>query len=86
LAYFPASQKQIGKPFTPLEMLVNKERLAMGSLALTMLVVSVIGLICIRITLQSTYEPALSWECVTCGGNNASGIVECSECGMERQD
>jgi hypothetical protein len=58
----------------------------MGSLALTMLVVSVLGLVCIRITLKSTYEPALSWECVTCGGSNASGFFECTECGMERQD
>lgn len=57
----------------------------MGSLAFTMLVVFVIGLICIKITLKSTYEPAVSWECVTCGGSNASDVFECSECGMERQ-
>jgi RNase P subunit RPR2 len=56
----------------------------MGSLALTLCIAFVIGIICIRITLKSTYEPDLSWECVTCGGNNAFNIGECSECGMER--
>jgi hypothetical protein len=57
----------------------------MGSLALTMLIVCVIGIICIRITLKSSYEPALSWECDTCGESNAADLPDCSQCGMERQ-
>jgi hypothetical protein len=87
LAYFPASQQQhFGKSFTSLQVSKNEERLAMGPLTFSMLVVFVVGIICIKITLKSTHEPAVSWECVTCGENNASGIFECSECGMERQD
>ena len=57
----------------------------MESLVLAMIVVTVIGIMCIYITLKSSFEPAVSWECDTCGIHNASGLVQCSQCGMERQ-
>ncbi len=56
----------------------------MGSLTLTMLIVTIIGFICILITPKSSNEPAASWECRTCGAGNASGAPHCGECGMDR--
>jgi hypothetical protein len=56
----------------------------MVSLTLTMLVAIVIGIICIRITLNSSYEPPAPWECDTCGDGNAPSALECGQCGMER--
>ena len=57
----------------------------MGSLTFAMLFVIVIGIICIRITLKSATgpEPAASWECDTCGLDNPSDVLCCSECGMD---
>jgi hypothetical protein len=57
----------------------------MGSLTLTMFVVVVLGIICIKVTLKSTYEPPAPWECVTCGESNVPSVFQCSQCGMERQ-
>jgi hypothetical protein len=57
----------------------------MGSLTFAMLFVLVIGTICIFITLKSSNGPesATSWECDTCGVDNPSDVLQCSECGMD---
>jgi ribosomal protein L40E len=63
----------------------------MGSLALTMLIVTVLYFICIGITPKSPVEPesaaaqaTSSWECDTCGADNALDAQACSQCGMEQ--
>jgi hypothetical protein len=58
----------------------------MGSLTLAMLVAIVVGIVCIRIILKSSYEPPTPWECVTCGASNTPSAPQCSQCGMEPQD
>ncbi len=56
----------------------------MGSLAWIMIIVVVIGLICIGITPKASVDPAASWNCDTCGADNASNAPQCDECGMDR--
>lgn len=56
----------------------------MGSLALTMLIVTVIGFICILITPKSPVEQTASWECQTCGTGNPSQSPQCDQCGMDQ--
>lgn len=57
----------------------------MGSLALTMLIVVVIGFICILLTPKSSAEPPVAWACSTCGASNPPDAAQCGECGMDPQ-